>query len=187
MIAAHWLSARAPSPLFPGRGGRGWGWTTGCTANGLLERQGRRGAAVAAREGRGGWRDACSRFPYRRGTVVCAFMKICQTHPRPLPHPLLPHGSFVVPLPVAPFYPPPLSPWTSCNDRIRASGGRSLAIVVFPRFHSRCDRCIIAKCTILTRNERKERGKRERCKESWLDREIRLRSWIFSVWSWALI
>lgn len=48
------------------------------------------------RGGRGTARDACSRFPYRRGTVVCAFMKICQTHPRdpfvPLPIPAPPRS-----------------------------------------------------------------------------------------------
>lgn len=122
---------------------------------------------AAGRAGRGGWRDACSRFPYRRGTVVCAFMKICQTHPRPLPHPLLPHGSFVV-SPLLPSCrshlsaPSVPSPRTSCNDRIRASGGRSLAIVVFPRFYSRCDRCIIAKRAISTRSAAREEGQRGR-------------------------
>lgn len=65
-----------PSPRPPLKPLRGWfrgGW---------------RGLAPATWvEKRGGWRrergrrDACSRFPYRRGTVVCAFMKICQTLP----------------------------------------------------------------------------------------------------------
>lgn len=62
-----------PQPLRSPYGG-GWG------------RGGPRGLAPATWvEKRGGWRrergrrDACSRFPYRRGTVVCAFMKICQT------------------------------------------------------------------------------------------------------------
>lgn len=55
------------------------------TPTGVAE-GGLRGLAPATWvEKRGGWwrergrRDACSRFPYRRGTVVCAFMKICQT------------------------------------------------------------------------------------------------------------
>lgn len=121
---------------------------------------------AAGREGRGGWRDACSRFPYRRGTVVCAFMKICQTHPRPLPHPHPPHGAFAVPSP------PPcrsllsaaLSPFRRRGPRVMivfgASGGRSLAIVVFTHFYSRCDRCITAKCAISDRSAAREREER---------------------------
>lgn len=154
-------------PLSPRARGGAEGGRRGCTTSGLPGETGAKGTAAAAavrREGRVGWRDACSRFPYRRGTVVCAFMKICQTHPRPLPHPRRslrrpPSPSYLS----APSVP---SPRTSCNDRIRASGGRSLAIVVFPRFYSRCDRCIIAKGTISARSAVREevrgRGGRER-------------------------
>lgn len=150
MIAAHWLSARTLS--IPSRGGKrveagGGGGFEGGRRRGVLR-------AGCGKEGgtSGGWRDACSRFPYRCGTVVCAFMKICQTHPRPiaLPLPSSSLGSspprdeaFLLLPPV-----PPLPSVLARNDRIRDHLERtrsSLTIVIFP-LDFRFDRYIIVEC-----------------------------------------
>jgi hypothetical protein len=69
----------------------------GCTTSGLRE--------AVARGRAEGWRDACSRFPYRRGTVVCAFMKICQTQPSTPSHPTCPHLTPAEPSPSSPVPP----------------------------------------------------------------------------------
>lgn len=120
MPGLHPLSSRGEGGRGRGRGG-GRGEEAEGGRRGVLRAGCRRdrgettaaAAAAAGREGRGGWRDACSRFPYRRGTVVCAFMKICQTHPRPLPHPpsstprILRRSPPLPPLPLASIRPAP--------------------------------------------------------------------------------
>lgn len=66
------------TPSAPAAARGGVGGVEGGRGRGVL----RAAEKGGGRGGRGTARDACSRFPYRRGTVVCAFMKICQTHPR---------------------------------------------------------------------------------------------------------
>lgn len=109
MIAAHWLSARAPSPLSPGRGGAEEeeveGGRRGVPRAGCWRDRGRRGGRGGGKGGEG-WMARCLLpIPLSpRHSCVCLYEDLSNSPSTPSP----PHGSFVVPLPVAPFYPPPL-------------------------------------------------------------------------------
>jgi len=139
-----------PSPL--STGGGGWGWTTGV----YYER-----AAWRDRDGGGGGDGkggVDGEMPAPDSLIAAA--QLCVPLWRsvkltldPFPTPFCPTEPSLSPFP-SPFLHPSIrppavpSPRTSCNDRIRTSGERSLAIVVFPCFYSRCDRCIISQIAL---------------------------------------
>lgn len=172
MIAAHWLSARAPSPLSAGRGEEVEGGRRGVLRAGCWRETGAKGAA--ARGGLDGEMPAPDSLIAAAQLCVPLWRSVKLTLD-PFPVPIYP----TEPSPSPPCLPSIRhlavpSPRTSCNDRIRASGGRSprnccLSSFLFSMrpMHHRKMRYLGPQCS-----ERRKEGMREKAKKkSQVDRD----------------